>query len=358
MVFLKRNYKILLGIGLLVILVVGIGIAQVFIENKEKLKVKNNLDEIIEEKKQTNERDETVNQLEIITDYINIRSNSNVNSEVVGKVYKGEIYTILEEVGTEFDWYLIETNTGIKGYIAGKSGENVYVNLLPLVNGEPKEELQNENNSTNSNKPNNNNNVIQNNSQNNNIQQNDNIQSNDNQSGGAQQEDNYEPQLPPCLITSCGEGEELKNPNSTDCYCEKIPVEKTPKEKMIEYLELQGYVCTQNHCSITKNEFTSGGDYHYTVSFEINFILKQVTQKTVNFFGDTSLSVYNYKSNTAYGTVTMIGEGTYVVTCSNLTPLTCNATNQAEIEVIHAVRHFQELMKNSGITRYDLINSN
>lgn len=240
MKFLKKNYKAIIGIGLLMLLVTGIGIAQVLIENKDKPKAENNENELVVEEQQSNERDETVKQLEITTDYINIRSNSNVNSKIIGKVYKGEIYTILEEVGTDFDWYLIETNTGIKGYVAGKSGEDVYVNVLSPVNEETEENTQEENNNTNNttnnNKPSNNTNQ-NNNSQNNNKPQNNNdnnVQANDNQnnSDNTQQEDNYEPQLPPCLITSCGEGEELKNPNSTDCYCEKVSTFK-PLNKVI-----------------------------------------------------------------------------------------------------------------------------
>ena len=219
--FFKKNYQIIVGIGLLIVLIIGVCITLIFMENKDKQPIDNE-NEVVKEEPQTNERDETVKQLEVITDYINIRSESSVNSTAIGKVYKGEIYTILEEVGTDFDWYLIETNTGIRGYIAGKSGEDVYVEVLLPAN-----EKTEENNNTNNDKPNNNgtqNNTNQNNS--NNTQQNNNAQSNNSQNDANQSDDtsddNYEPQLPACLITSCAEGEELKNPNSTDCYCEKV----------------------------------------------------------------------------------------------------------------------------------------
>lgn len=168
MKFVKKNYKAIIGIGLLVLLVAGICIAQVLIENKNNLEVENEENEVVEEQ-QTNERDETVKQLEIIADYINIRSSSNVNSKIIGKVYKGEIYTILEELGTSYDWYLIETNTGIKGYIAGKSGEDVYVNILSVTEETEEEQEEETNTITNNNKTNNNttqNNTSQNNTQN------------------------------------------------------------------------------------------------------------------------------------------------------------------------------------------------
>lgn len=46
---------------------------------------------------QTNKRNENVAQVEIVTDYINIRRYEAVDSEIIGKVYKGEIYTIISE---------------------------------------------------------------------------------------------------------------------------------------------------------------------------------------------------------------------------------------------------------------------
>ena len=78
---------------------------------------------------QTNLRDDTKNQIEIITDYINIREMQDVSSDILGKVYRGEIYTILSEnTDSKYKWLEIETSNGIRGYI---SGIEDYVNYNP-----------------------------------------------------------------------------------------------------------------------------------------------------------------------------------------------------------------------------------
>lgn len=89
---------------------------------------------------QSNERNETVAQIEIINEYINIRKENDSQSEILGKVYKDEIYTVLEKVEDEYYvWCLIETNNNIKGYIAVKYEEEDYANFLE-VKEENKEE--------------------------------------------------------------------------------------------------------------------------------------------------------------------------------------------------------------------------
>lgn len=78
-----------------------------------------------------NERDSSIAQIEIITEYINIRSNKNVNSTIIGQVHYGEIYTIIsEDEKSSYNWYEIETSNGIRGYIAGKSKDIDYVKKL------------------------------------------------------------------------------------------------------------------------------------------------------------------------------------------------------------------------------------
>lgn len=70
---------------------------------------------------QTNEKNENVSQVEIITDYINIRASNTIQSDVIGKVYKGEIYTILyEDKDTSYHWLKIKTSNNILGFISGK----------------------------------------------------------------------------------------------------------------------------------------------------------------------------------------------------------------------------------------------
>lgn len=70
---------------------------------------------------QSNERNETLDQLEIINDEINIRQDADTKSEKLGKVVRGEIYTILEtKEDNYYTWYKIKTNNNIEGFIAGK----------------------------------------------------------------------------------------------------------------------------------------------------------------------------------------------------------------------------------------------
>jgi len=83
---------------------------------------------------QTNERDETKEQIKIVNDYINIRKENDSQSELLGKVYKDEIYTVLEKKEDEYYvWCLIETTNKIKGYIAVKYEEDEYVEYLKIV---------------------------------------------------------------------------------------------------------------------------------------------------------------------------------------------------------------------------------
>lgn len=70
---------------------------------------------------QSNDRDDTLDQLEIINDEINIRQDADTKSEKLGKVVRGEIYTIIEtKEDNYYTWYKIKTNNNIEGFIAGK----------------------------------------------------------------------------------------------------------------------------------------------------------------------------------------------------------------------------------------------
>ncbi len=269
MKFIKKYYKAIIIIVIIALLIVGIGVSQVFIDNKKDNTPEDQRENNSEEILQSNERDDTVKQIIIKTDYINIRKDANVNSDVLGKVYKEEIYTVLEEKGTDFDWYLIETSNGIKGYIAGKSGEDVYVEVLPVQEVEEevnKEENKpaNNNSSNNTTKPNTNNNYNNNNSQNNN-QTNDDPVSND-----TPQEDNYEPQLPACLITSCDEGEELRNPDSVDCYCEQVST----------YIPLNKVIYDKDGLTITIVAYNSAIK-SYSSGLELSIVNNSTEPKTI-----------------------------------------------------------------------------
>lgn len=119
-----KKKKIILIIILLVITLVLTGI----------LISKNNTNEDSKKVVQTNERDETKEQVEITNDYINIRKENDSQSEAIGKVYKGEIYTVLEKLEDDYYvWCKIETTDGINGYIAVKYLEESYVNFLEIT---------------------------------------------------------------------------------------------------------------------------------------------------------------------------------------------------------------------------------
>ena len=113
----NTKIKIIVGIVLGVILLLGAGLVY-FHFNPSKQ------DTVI----QSNTRDDTVKQIKIITDYINIRESESVSSKILGKVYKDEIYTVLgENSESPYHWIYIETANGIKGYISGKAE---YVSVL------------------------------------------------------------------------------------------------------------------------------------------------------------------------------------------------------------------------------------
>lgn len=91
---------------------------------------------------QTNERDESKEQFKVTNEFINIRKENDSKSELLGKVYKDEIYTILEKEEDEYYvWFLIETNNNIKGYVAVQYEEESYIELLEVKEEESKEEV-------------------------------------------------------------------------------------------------------------------------------------------------------------------------------------------------------------------------
>jgi len=127
----------------------------------------------------SNERNSDIPQIEIITDYINIRYDKDINSSVIGEVHYGEIYDIIsEDAESIYNWYEIETSNGIRGFIAGKNEDIAYVKELE-VNGliinddvikeeSKKEEILEENKEEPTNIPNNNSNTNNNSNSNHN----------------------------------------------------------------------------------------------------------------------------------------------------------------------------------------------
>jgi len=80
--------------------------------------------------KQTNDRNPEVKQLIVTTEYINIRASSYASSVNLGRVYKDEIYTILDKAGYQEIWYKIKTSNGIEGWIAGSFNKEKMVDIL------------------------------------------------------------------------------------------------------------------------------------------------------------------------------------------------------------------------------------
>jgi len=193
-----------------------------------------------EEVIQTNDRDNSVLQVVVLNDFINIRSDKSKDSSLLGKVYEGEIYTVIEKIN-DGEWYLIETSNNIRGYVAGKYGEEDYVSELDVIG----EELDNssdinQNLGGNTNNGNNNSNNKPNTNVNNQSKPNSGSstnnsgnQSSDSSSGGNNDDVKDEtPKLPACLKT-CDSGYELKNKDSVDCYCEKIALSYVTKNQVI-----------------------------------------------------------------------------------------------------------------------------
>ena len=107
---------------------------------------------------QSNVRDTSVPQIEIIEEYINIRKEKAVSSDQLGQVKKGEIYTIINEYPeTAYHWYEIKTSNGIHGYIAGQSDDVEYVKVLYYNPEQGQQEDTNQTSPENESSPENNN---------------------------------------------------------------------------------------------------------------------------------------------------------------------------------------------------------
>lgn len=79
---------------------------------------------------QSNKIDRTKTQIKIIVKRINIRKEPTIDSDDIGDVYEGEIFTVLSNVDKkDYYWYQIETSQGIKGFIASDPKEE-YVEVI------------------------------------------------------------------------------------------------------------------------------------------------------------------------------------------------------------------------------------
>ena len=79
---------------------------------------------------QSNNIDDSKIQIKVTAKRVNIRKEATIDSDDIGDVYAGEVYTVYEDVtGNDYYWYKIKTNTGIEGYI-GSEKNNEYVELI------------------------------------------------------------------------------------------------------------------------------------------------------------------------------------------------------------------------------------
>ena len=102
MIETKRRSTILNVILTAIILIIGF----LFWPGKEKFN-------------QSNPRDVNKNQIRIKVRALNIRKEPTVESEDIGTVYLGEIFTVLEHIDKDdYYWYKIKTKQGTSGYIA------------------------------------------------------------------------------------------------------------------------------------------------------------------------------------------------------------------------------------------------
>ena len=88
--------------------------------------------------KQSNDRKLDEKQVEVITDFINIRENSSTSSNIIGKVFKNEIYDVIEENDL---WIKIHTSNNITGWIISSYNNTSYVKFLE-VNGQIPDEQE------------------------------------------------------------------------------------------------------------------------------------------------------------------------------------------------------------------------
>lgn len=83
---------------------------------------------------QSNDRNTSIDQIKVIVDHINIRSNDDVYSYEKGTVRKDEIYDVLDSRkgsnGLCEIWYNIETSFEVNGWICGKFDNKDYVEVL------------------------------------------------------------------------------------------------------------------------------------------------------------------------------------------------------------------------------------
>ena len=81
---------------------------------------------------QSNARNESISQIKINTEHINIREKTSLKASMVGKVYQDEIYDVKSiNFKEEYVWYGITTSFGTNGFVATKRNSDTIIELLP-----------------------------------------------------------------------------------------------------------------------------------------------------------------------------------------------------------------------------------
>lgn len=79
----------------------------------------------------SNERDESVMQVRVISDRLNIRSShTTYDNNIVGVAAKGDIFTVIEKYRSSEIWYKIKTSNGIEGWLCDGDYYARYLEVL------------------------------------------------------------------------------------------------------------------------------------------------------------------------------------------------------------------------------------
>ena len=249
---------------------------------------------------QSNERNKDKIQIEVVADSVKIRESKEPNSQVIGNVYKNEIYSVIsEDKESQYKWLEIETSNGIKGYIVGieayvkrlettiiieeeqkpndkpnMDNENTYNNEQkpndsknenkPNNNQKPNNN-NNNNSNTNTNKHNNNNNPNNKPNIDNNNQNNENINNNENEVNTPPKQEVIEA----TYTSGCKDNDIFRTTymptNETIEFCQNDSYKRKaknvvcPKNTILNYENDEYIYCKYNVETITKREAFKNG---------------------------------------------------------------------------------------------------
>lgn len=286
-----------------------------------------------EEVIQSNDRNINVLQVEIVTEYINIRKSKSVDSEIIGKVYKSEVYTVLsEDDDSSYKWIEIMTNTNLHGYISGKDDYVKRLQVSSNKEGEKEESSETTDTSKTETKK----------------------DTEKNTETKTETKTDTTVETKACTRT-CSDGYTLKNPDSASCYCEEEMTPEKAKLKLIKVLQSVGYTCTTNKCILYKDVVNDDNStYSYSFYFDFDTEEFNVLFLYEEAYGGMDV-VYKYGKNTATSKY-VDATGVYNTTCSYIYPfIQCDSdTNKAREFLNTSIKLFKEYLKTAGISVHDL----